>query len=186
MSYHMFQHDENERRQWMNPEAILEEIGLKKGSIFVDIGAGEGFFAIPAAKIVRKEGRIYCIDIHGPSINKILERARNEGLGNLVAKVGKAEETVVCEGCADIVFFGMSLHDLENPLKALANGMSMLKPQGRLVDLDWKKKPMEKGPPLRIRYNEEKARGLIESAGMVIESIRDSGQYHYLVVARRV
>jgi hypothetical protein len=78
------------------------------------------------------------------------------------------------------------LHDFENPLKVLKNAHSMLKKIGRLVDLDWKREQMDFGPPLQIRFNEEKALQLIESAGFRVQSINPSGLYHYLIAAKPV
>jgi cyclopropane fatty-acyl-phospholipid synthase-like methyltransferase len=55
LDWHSIHHgDETERRKWQNPEAILSEIGLKSGQTFVDIGCGDGSFAIPAARLVKK------------------------------------------------------------------------------------------------------------------------------------
>lgn len=55
MSYSRF-FDETYRRRLQNPEEVLKDIGLKSGFTFVDMGCGEGFFTIPAARIVGKGG----------------------------------------------------------------------------------------------------------------------------------
>jgi hypothetical protein len=59
----------------------------------------------------------------------------------------------------------------------------MLKKPGKLVDLDWKKELMEFGPPLNIRFSEEKAIQLIELSGFKVQKLKASGLYHYLIVA---
>ena len=41
-----------------------------------------------------------------------------EGLKNIIAKVGKAEDTVFCKECADFIFFSMDLHDFYDPVKS--------------------------------------------------------------------
>lgn len=46
----------DEQRKWQNPENILAEIGLRSGMTFMDNGCGQGFFTIPAAKIVGDSG----------------------------------------------------------------------------------------------------------------------------------
>ena len=69
----------------------------------------------------------------------MMERSRREGLHNIHGFVGTGEDTVVCEGCADIVFFGIDLHDFSDQRKVLANAQRMLNAGGRLVVLDWKK-----------------------------------------------
>ena len=178
-----FYHDEEARRKWQNPEAILEDIGLRPGTIFVDVGCGEGFFAIPAAKMVGKKGKVYGVDIYNEAVEHLRMKSANEELNNLEARVGAAEETVICKGCADIVFFGIDLHDFTDPGKVLANARKMLKPTGRLVDVDWKKEPMQFGPPLQMRFDEKKASGLIESAGFKIDETKKEGAYHYIIMA---
>ena len=65
------------------------------------------------------------------------------------------------------------------------NAEKMLKPSGRLIDLDWKDDPMGFGPPLEKRFSVHKAQGMIEGAGFRILSVQDAGPYHYLISAVR-
>ena len=175
--------DEQERRKWQNPENILSEMGLQPGMTFMDIGCGQGFFTIPAAKIVGDSGKIYASDINPKNINALREKLTTVGLTNVILAVGKAEDLILCNECADFIFFGIVLHDFENPSKVLANAHSMLKKTGKLVDLDWKKEPSEFGPPLHIRFGEEKAIQLIESSSFRVQLTKKSGLYHYMIVA---
>ncbi len=176
--------DEKERKKWQNPEAILTDIGLRPGFTFMDIGCGEGFFALPAAKLVGEKGIVYGVDINSAYIAKLKEKAAAKSLKNLVLETGRAEEAILCEACADIVFFGIDLHDFGEPSRVLMNAKKMLKPAGRLVNLDWKKEPMGMGPPLSKRFSEEEAVSLIETAGFRVETVKEAGPYHYLIIAR--
>jgi ubiquinone/menaquinone biosynthesis C-methylase UbiE len=173
-----------ERRKWQNPEAILAEIGVKPGVTFADIGCGGGFFALPAGRMAGQKGKVYGLDINEALIAALKKQAEKEGLKNLFPTSGRAEEIVVCEGCADIVFFGIALHDFQDAGKVLANARKTIKSNGKLVNLDWKKEEMPIGPPFRIRFDTETATRLIEKAGFSIESVKDSGLYHYLITAR--
>ena len=178
-----FLYDDPGRKQWQDPEAILAEVGLAPGMTFIDFGCGEGFFALPAAKMTGSDGRVYGIDISEESVNALARTALELGLDNLTAVSGPGENTLVCDVCADMVFFGIDLHDFADPAEVLDNARAMIKPQGRLVDLDWKKEPMELGPPLEIRFDEEKAKNLIEGAGFRVDSVADYGPFHYLITA---
>ena len=182
MHAHRFFDDEKERRKWQNPETILLHVGLKTGSVFIDVGCGGGFFTVPAARLAGSEGRVYGLDADTEAVDRLKEKAAKEGLRNFKLKVGLAEETVFCDSCADIVFFGIVFHDFRNPKKVLSNAKRMLKPSGRLIDLDWKKEQMPLGPPLQIRFSEEQASDLIVSAGFKIEETRKE-VYHYVIVA---
>ncbi len=176
-------YDEESRRQWQNPEAILEEIGLKPGDIFIDVGCGDGFFALPAARLAGTTGTVYGLDASPEKIARLEAKATRAGLTNLRLKVGRAEDMVLVEAGADFVFFGIVLHDFDDPAKVLTNAARMLKPKGRLVNLDWKKEPMSLGPPLHIRFESEKAKQLIEAGGFRVETVQEAGPYHYLILA---
>ena len=182
--FHPF--DDPARRKWQNPEAILTGIGLKPGMSLVDVGCGAGFFAIPAARIVGPKGKVYGVDGNPSAISALQEQAEKEGLKNLFLTAGAAEDIVVCEHGADFVFFGISLHDFQDPSKALSNARRMIKPAGKLIDLDWKKEGIPFGPPSHIKFDEAKASQLIEAAGFKVESVKDSPPYHYLITAEPV
>jgi len=180
-----FRADDPERREWQDPEKILASIGLCEGMTFVDAGCGEGYFAIPAARIVGPRGKVWAFDINPEAIAVLREQAAGGGLLNLRAETGSGEETVLCHSCADLVFFGIDLHDFADPSMVIRNAREMLKPYGTLVDLDWKDIPMAFGPPAHKRFSEEKAAELIAAAGFRIVSIDDTGPYHYQIIARR-
>src|SRR5512145_1897667 len=112
-----FKLDEATRRSWYNPEAVLSE--LKEGMMFVDVGCGDGYFSMMAAKKVGPSGTVYALDIDGARVELLKDKAGEEGLENIVAAVGKAEDTVFCEKCADMVFYSMDLHDFDDPQKVL-------------------------------------------------------------------
>jgi ubiquinone/menaquinone biosynthesis C-methylase UbiE len=184
MAGRQFRSDDPERRQWQDPEQILSCIGTEGGMVFIDIGCGDGYFALPAARKVGPRGKVYADDIDPSAIGRLRDQAEKEGLDNIFTDVKAAEETMFCEGCADIVFFGINLHDFEDPAVVLRNAKKMLRPSGILVDLDWKDQPMPFGPPPGKRFSQKKATNLIVSAGFTIVSVQDSGPYHYLIIAR--
>lgn len=172
------------RRKWQNPESILHKIGLKPGDTFLDIGCGNGYFAIPAAKIVGDKGVVYGLDISREAIDELNNQAKLLGLTNIRLTTGDAEKVILCESCSDVAFLGIDLHDFDDPLAVLKNARRMLKPGGRLVDLDFKKIRMDFGPPYEKIIDEATAKKLLESAGFTIESVADIPPYTYLIIAR--
>jgi ubiquinone/menaquinone biosynthesis C-methylase UbiE len=100
-----FSLDDATRRSWYSPEAVLQT--LRPGMIFVDIGCGDGFFSVLAAKKVGSNGKVFAVDIDVSAIERLEQKTEAEGLKNVFAKVGKAEDTVFCTGCADFIFYSM-------------------------------------------------------------------------------
>jgi len=179
-----FSLDESIRRKWYNPESILKDAGLKANMVFMDIGCGDGFFSMLASEIVGLGGMIYALDIDASAIERLKHQAADLGLTNIKVTAGSAEKTVFCSRCADVIFFSMVLHDFSNPEKVLLNSKKMLKNTGVLVNLDWKKERMRFGPPMRIRFNENKAAELLKQAGFTVEDIKEAGPHHYVVTAK--
>jgi ubiquinone/menaquinone biosynthesis C-methylase UbiE len=177
-------HNEDERRKWQDPEKILADIGLKPGNTFIDVACGKGFFTIPAAKAISINGNVIGIDANEEAIEELTKKIEKEGLKNISLYTGLAEDIIACDKCADFIFYGICLHDFEDPVKVLKNARKMIKNDGYLIDLDWKKEQMEMGPPIDIRFSEVKASELIMSAGFKVEKIKESGPYHYIIIAR--
>jgi ubiquinone/menaquinone biosynthesis C-methylase UbiE len=177
-------YDETERRTWQNPEEILTTIGLKAGHTIVDIGCGEGFFTLPAARIVGPKGLVYAIDSNPQSMARLEKKAAEDGLNNILLTLKEAESSLVCEGCADFIFFGIVLHDFRDPDKVLLNARQMLKPGGCLINLDWKKEPMRLGPPLEKRFDIGTAAAMLKKAGFGVEKSENWGLYNYLMTAK--
>ncbi len=172
-----------ERKKWQDPDRILDRLGLGDGETMADLGCGGGFFALPAARRVGPRGRIYGVDIDGGALEQLEISAQEEGLSNLELIQGRAEEIFVCDHCVDLVFFGICLHDFQDPAQVLKNAHHMIRPDGRLVDLDWKAEPMDLGPPPSIRFSIETATKLIEEGGFRVISTREAGPYHYCITA---
>lgn len=175
--------DEEERRRWQNPEEILADAGVQPNTIFIDLGCGSGFFAVPAAKIIGPKGVVCGVDTDSEALDELRKRAFKADLLNIRVKQAPAEDVFLCKRCADVAFIGIALHDFKDPLKVLQNVKRALKPSGRPVNLDWKKEPMLFGPPLEIRFSEKEAASLIIEAGFDVESVKSSGPYHYIISA---
>ncbi len=172
------------RSRWQDAHSILARIGLKSGDTLADVGAGDGYFSLPAAQIVGNSGAILAFDAYPEAITALQTAASAAGFANIKTTVGEAENTIMCTGCADIVLMANVLHDFNDPVAALKNARLMLKPAGKLADLDWKKEEGQPfGPPFAIRFDQEKSRALLEEAGFNVISSEFVGPYHYLLVA---
>jgi ubiquinone/menaquinone biosynthesis C-methylase UbiE len=179
-------YDDPERRKWQDPETVVGMLGIEPGITFMDIGCGNGYFTLPAARLAGDNGTIYALDSNAGAIDILKQKAHSERLNNIHAVAGRGEETVFCDACADIIFFGNVLHDFQDAALVLSNARKMIASHGRLYNVDWKPVQMDFGPPLRIRFSPEHAAMLIASAGFRIERTVEAGNYHYLIEATPV
>jgi ubiquinone/menaquinone biosynthesis C-methylase UbiE len=62
---------------------LLEKLGIKTGHIVLDFGCGPGTYAIPAARIVGENGRVYALDKDKQALDDCMENARKADLRNM-------------------------------------------------------------------------------------------------------
>lgn len=116
--------------------ALLRSRGLSADSVVVDLGAGTGQFALPAA---RRFGRVVAVEI-SPAMRKALrERAAADGATTLECVRGGFLTYEHSGAPADAVFTRHALHQLPDfwKVQALRRIAGMLRPGGvlRLHDL---------------------------------------------------
>ncbi|MFC4496179.1 class I SAM-dependent methyltransferase [Streptomyces ovatisporus] len=128
---------------------LLRAHGLAGDSVVVDIGAGTGQFAVPAA---RHFGRVVAVEV-SPAMGDVLrERAASGGLTSLECARGGFLSYEHTGAPADAVFTRHALHQLPDFWKvvALRRIAGMLRPGGvlRLHDLVYDCTPAETGTVL--------------------------------------
>ena len=72
---------------------LLKMIGIREGQTVIDFGSGNGDYTLILARIVGEKGKVYAIDKNKEASDKLMGRAREEGLENIEAKLvpGEAE-----------------------------------------------------------------------------------------------
>ena len=122
------------RRLEQNTEAVLRTVGLGSGQRVLDYGCGSGAFAIPAARIVGEEGKVYALDISSKALAKVKDRAAREGLGNIEALLseGKGVPGLLEGESFDVVLLYDVLHLIEDKTSLLRELHKMLEAQGFL------------------------------------------------------
>ena len=84
-------------KEWLNGEGktFLKDIGIKKGDVVLDFGCGNGHYTIPAAEVVKREGKVYALDNYSGSIDKLMEIVKNKSLKNIIPLHPQTEETKI-------------------------------------------------------------------------------------------
>jgi len=62
---------------------VLRAISISRGHIVLDFGCGCGTYTISAARLVGKEGKVYALDKDKRDLDKLMQKAKSEGLRNV-------------------------------------------------------------------------------------------------------
>lgn len=120
---------------------IVTATGVKAGMTVADVGAGSGFMAMLFAKHVGAGGRVIAAEISKPFAAAIAQRAKNEGVRNLITVVGTQTETGLAADSVDIVFTSDVYHHFEQVAATLASIRRALKAGGRFIVVDFQRIP---------------------------------------------
>ena len=113
------------------PFAAVREIGVVEGRRVADIGAGRGYFTIPAAITVGRAGLVYSVEPDPKRSATIGARAAREGLGNVRVLTAKAENLAgIPAGEVDLAFSAFSVHHFKDRSAALAEIRRILRDGG--------------------------------------------------------
>ena len=117
-----------------NPSKVLCEVGVGTGRVVLDFGCGSGTYTIPAAKLVGDAGRVYALDINRSFLDGIEERAKHEGIENLVRVEASGEGEIPLENEeVDVMILIDVLHLIENREALFDEASRILKRDGLIV-----------------------------------------------------
>ncbi len=112
---------------------ILEHSGLRPGMRALELGAGPGFFAVEAARLLGPDGRLSAVDVQPQLIAQATERVRHEGLDNVDLTVANAADLPFPDATFDLAYMVAVLGALPDKGRALRELRRVLKPDGRLA-----------------------------------------------------
>ena len=171
-----------ERLKYLNPAFILQNFNIGESPTLIDIGAGTGLFA-KAFSGLMNDGKIYACDTSEIMINWMQENIQDS---KIIPVLNSENKIPLPDETADIVYMMNLHHELYEPDKVLAESYRLLKNNGKIAVLDWKKEETPDGPPVDIRVEEAKVIKCLESCGFNnIKSITGLS-YHYFIIAEKL
>jgi ubiquinone/menaquinone biosynthesis C-methylase UbiE len=111
-------------------------MNLAPGAQVADVGAGDGYFTTRLARAVGPAGRVYAVDISPSALDRLKRRVSDEGLENVEAILGAADDPRLPSGTLDAALIVNAYHEMRQHQAMLAAIKRALKPDGRLVILE--------------------------------------------------
>jgi SAM-dependent methyltransferase len=128
-----------ERETEENVEGALDAIGLRPGMTVAEVGAGTGYVALRMAKRVGPGGKVYANDVQPEMLELLRRNAAKAGLRNVQTILGTESDPKLPPGQMDLIILVDVYHEFSEPQRMLRGIRAALRPEGRLVQLEYRK-----------------------------------------------
>ena len=165
---------------------FFSELDLQKGVTFLDVACGWGLYSLAASDIVGKEGQVYAVDLWEEGILNLRKEAVSKGSQNLEAFVSDVSQNIPIENdCVDVCLMATALHDFvgdQIDRQAMKEVVRVMKPEGTLVIVEYKKKDGPPGPPKQVRLSPQEVDTLLSPYGFKQNHLTEIGANNYLQI----
>jgi ubiquinone/menaquinone biosynthesis C-methylase UbiE len=174
--------------KFIDPQAIIEQLDLKKEMIVADFGSGAGYFTLPIAKKIEDGGTVYALDVVSQKLESVASQAKARGLNNIITKrvnlenengSGLDEESVDCVIMKDVLFQNKNKNQL------MEEARRILKKGGKVLVIEWNCENFSIGPEKNLRIYKESVIELAKKDGLNFLREINAGNFHYGLILEK-
>ncbi|PVY42873.1 class I SAM-dependent methyltransferase [Pontibacter virosus] len=138
--------DRDTRQEEENSTRTIENMNLQPNTVVADIGAGTGFYTFQIAPRVPK-GKVYAVEVQDRFIKTLESRRDKEGATHVTVVKSDSLQVNLPAQAIDIALMVDVYHELAYPKEILKSIHTALKPDGKLLLLEYK----AEDPDVRIK-----------------------------------
>lgn len=139
--------EDPERDAWQLPDKIVATLVTNETVRIADIGSATGYFPVRFAKAA-PEGMVIGVDIEPDMVFYLNDRARKEGLSNLVSVLAAPDDPHL-PTTVDLVFICNTYHHISDRIDYFIRLKEQLRADGRVSIVDYRPSS-KKGPPHKL------------------------------------
>ena len=174
-----------EREDEEQPSRALAALDIRPGQVVADVGAGSGYYTVRLAERVGPTGRVFAADIQPEMLDLLRARVKRARLDQVELVRSTETDPGLPEGVCDLVLMVDVYHELARPQEVLRKLRGSLKPDGRLVLIEFRKE--SPWVPIREEHkmSVKEARMELEAEGFRFDRVIDVLPWQHILVFRR-
>src|SRR5580704_1934685 len=177
--------DRPEREAQEAPDQALDLLNLRAGMTVADVGAGTGYMSLRMARRVGPTGKVYANDLQPEMLRMLRENAAQAHLANIETVLGGESDPKLPKGQMDLVLLVDVYHEFSQPQQMVRKIREALKPDGRLVLLEYRKED----PKIPIRPEHKmsvaEVKAELEPEGFVLGPVIETlPRQHILILTK--
>jgi ubiquinone/menaquinone biosynthesis C-methylase UbiE len=149
--------DEDSRDDAREADTVMTLLGVGPGTVVADIGAGDGYYTVRAARRVGAGGHVYAEDITPRYVELLRDRLDGGAAANVTVVLGEPHDPRLPAAAVDVALLVHMYHEIEQPYALLHNLAPALRPGARVGILDLDRRTDAHGtPPALLRCELER------------------------------
>ena len=166
------------------PSKAIAALKIHPGQTVADIGAGSGYYTVRLADAVGPRGQVYATDLQPQMLALIKQKIDAAAIRNIEMILGSETESRLPAGAVDLAIMVDVYHELAQPQAFLASLKKSLRPNGRLVLIEFRKED----PQVPIREEHKmtvvEARTELEAEDFRFDQVIDVLPWQHILVFR--
>lgn len=174
-----------EREAEEHPQEAVKLLKIQAGAVVADIGAGSGYYTALLAREVGSSGKVYATDLQPGMLKLLSQRFESEGVKNVELIQGTERETKLPATCCDMILLVDVYHEFSEPQAMLRDIKRALRPDGRLILLEFKKE--DPSIPIRAEHkmSVKDVRAELEADGFRFDRVIPDLPWQHILIFRK-
>lgn len=157
--------DDPTRDAWQKPDALVAALELRPGMCVADVGAGTGYFSRRLSAAVGPTGTVLAVEVEPNLVVHLRQRAEQERTANVVPVLGSLDNPRLPAGAVDVLLMVDAYHHIDGRVAYMRAQQRALRPDARVVVVDWEKRPLPVGPEIEHKLAREQVIDELQRAG---------------------
>ncbi len=174
-----------EREAEEAPDVALASIGIARGETVADIGAGAGYFTWRLAERVGPKGKVYANDIQPEMLDVLRRNISGHHLDNVETVLGAVDDPRLPAASIDLALLVDVYHEFTEPEKMLRGIRASLKPDGRMVLLEYRKEDASVPIQPEHKMSVAEVRAEVEPEGFRLDKTIETLPRQHILIFRK-
>jgi ubiquinone/menaquinone biosynthesis C-methylase UbiE len=174
-----------EREREEAPSKAIAALDIKPGQVVADVGAGSGYYTVRLAERVGPSGKVFATDIQPQMVALLQQRVARDRLTQVEVVLATETDPRLPSNRLDLIVMVDVYHELARPQEVLRQLRAALKPDGRLVLIEFRKESA--WVPIREEHkmSVQEARLELEAESYRFDRVIDVLPWQHILVFRR-